>query len=278
MDGHRRLAGLEGAEDFLEAVIGRGGREDAVLAEQVDHVLAAGNPRLRGQPLLEVDPLAAEHEARPVVMAALAAAKSEAVDIGPAVAVGVAGQGLGNAAEFVAGGGHLEAELVQHVLAIVEIEHDILDRQVIGVAVGGTGQVEKIVLKAILAVPGVDLRADRLQRAHFDEARLREHLDHRRVGRVAADDRGVEIVVIAVPGNVLGLDLDARILGLELGDKGVHRVVGIVEMIPEADGAVGMGKAGHQRQRAGGDSDFPQYFHLVGSSLDDGPLLRRPVF
>ena len=119
----------------------------------------------------------------------------------------------------------------------------------------GARQLEQVVEDVVPPFPGCDPVVQGLERAHLQQARQGEHLQHRRVGGVAADDRGIKVVVIAVPRHVHGVDGNAGVLGLELGDQVRHRIFRIVEVIPEPHRAVGTGQTRHQpgHKRQGAD-------------------------
>ena len=231
VDRHRGAPRLEGVDDLAEAVGRRGGRRDLVVAEQTRRSQPVRRERLLGDhaALLEAC-AAAEHERAPIVEAAGAAAHAETGDV-------ALRQRLRRGAELVEGLRRLQARLLEQVGAVVEVDHDVLQRQVILLAVGALVDLPDVVGDVAAARPGRDHRVDRLERLHRREARRPGQAHHRRVRAIAGDEGREEprlVVVAAAPRNRLGLDLDAGILLLELGDEGGGRILRIVEMIPPA--------------------------------------------
>ena len=232
MDGHGGAAGLEVGDDLLEAV-GRGRRRDDLVLRAEADIEAVGLERgLRNHATLGEIGAAAEHERPPVVVAAGTTAHAEAEDA-------ALGQGPGGCQELVEGRRRLETGSLEQVDAVVEVDHHILQRQIVLMAVAGLVDRPDAVGNVGASGPGRNHLLDRRQRLHLDQARLIVELDHGAVGRVAGNDAGEQacvVVVAAAPRNTLGGDLDARILGFELGDEIGGRGFGVVKMVPPANG------------------------------------------
>ena len=178
-----------------------------------------------------------QHERAPVVLAAAAAAHAEAVLRRAAVLRRGHGELLRRVEEGLAGGRRLQPGLLEQVGPVVEVDHHVLQRQVVLLAVVALVDVEQVVAQVVAAGPGGHARVDRLERAHLHQLRLLLQLDHRHVRRLAAGHRGEQAVVVVVPGDVLSLDLDARVLRLEVGHQAVHHLglLRVVEVVPEHD-------------------------------------------
>ena len=170
-------------------------------------------------------------------MPALAAAHAEAVHLGAAVGAGRQGQLFGSRQEVFASGRWLEFVFGKQVRAVVKVDGHVLQRHVVVLTIRGFVDFQQVVGQIGLAGPAGELFGDGLDGAHFQQLRLQGQAGHGHVRCLAAGDRDEQFVKVAVPGNVLGLDLDARVLGLEgfhqlVHDLGVFRVVHVV---PEVD-------------------------------------------
>ena len=188
-------------------------------------------------------------------MAAGAAAQPEA----PAVA---AGRGLGTGQEIVEIRRQRQVLLGEPVLAHIQVEHHVLQRQVVGLAVRRARQPPQVLGDIGPPGPGGDPRIQRLQRLHFHQPGLVQELHHAAVRRVAGDQRRVEprvVVGAAAPGDTLGLHLDAGVRLLEIGHQRRRRGGGVVEMVPPAHRhrllGVGCGerRGDKQREKDGGE-------------------------
>src|SRR4029077_4542294 len=109
-----------------------------------------------------------EDESTPLVPAALPAAQAEAVGIGRL------GQLQGIGPDLVAGVWRLEGRRLEKVRAVIEVEDDILDGQVILLAVRALVELDDMVEQICFAGPAVNAVTDGLQRPHFDQSRLGE--------------------------------------------------------------------------------------------------------
>ncbi len=206
MHGHRRAPSLHVVDDLQEPVGRRRGRADLVRAMQVDEVAVLRQRRRRHEAALHRLRAGAERERHPEIVAAGAAAQAEP----PLFA---AGRRFRGGQELVEVGRRLQVMLRQQVEPHIEIQHDVLQRHVVALAVGRGVQPPQIVGNVGLPGPRVDPFVERRQRLHLHQPRQVVEFHHRRVGTVAGDDGGVHPVVViaaATPGDILGLDLDAR--------------------------------------------------------------------
>ena len=163
----------------------------------------------------------------------------------------------------------LEAGRREQVDAVVEVDHHILQRQIVLVAVARLVDRPDAVGDVRAGIPGGDHLFDRLQCLHLEQARLVVQLDHGAVRRVAGNHAGKQagvVVVAAAPRDVLCGDLDVRIRRLELGDEIGRRGLRVVEMVPPANGS-GRGKRwpGEDAGKRGGSCQLEKgsAFHLV---------------
>ena len=233
MHGHRGKTGLEVGNDFLEAVIGSGGRAEAFLID-IDEVLHACNCFRSGK----IIPAAAScvDKAAPRLLAAGCASHAPAVHIRLAVAIGIHGALFDGCEQLIISGRNLNAGRLKDRRTIVYIKNLRVPRHQIHCILGAAcllHDVVKVLRDDILVLPCIHKRNQIRQQIivyeHRSSCQLQRGNVNVRTAHGCVEQRVA--VAAAVPRDLLAYNLNAIfVLSIELCDDVLHqsRIVGVV--------------------------------------------------